>query len=69
VRSLLKTLRRQEVLKLLIALGWRPGTQRRIAAVLHVHPSVISRDIAALTPFVESCPACGSCLPRRRAAR
>jgi hypothetical protein len=67
VRSLLKTLRRQEVLELLAAWGFGYGVQARIAQVLNVHPSVVSRDIAALSPLVESCPACGSCVPRRRA--
>jgi hypothetical protein len=67
VRSLLKMLRRQEVLELLEAWGFGHGVQKRIAQVLNVHPSVVSRDIQALSPFVENCPCCGSCVPRRRA--
>jgi hypothetical protein len=67
VRTLLKTLRREEVLALLEAWGFGYGVQARIAATLNVHPSVVSRDIAALTPLVESCPACGACVPRDRA--
>lgn len=66
VRSLLKTLRREAVLELLAAWGFGYGVQARIAATLHVHPSVVSRDIQALSPLVESCPACGSCVPRPR---
>jgi hypothetical protein len=67
VRSLLKTLRRQQVLELLEAWGFGYGVQARIAATLNVHPSVVSRDIQALSPLVEACPACGSCVPRDRA--
>jgi hypothetical protein len=67
VRTLLKTLRRQEVLDLLEAWGFGYGVQARIAEALNVHPSVVSQDIQALSPFVESCPACGSCVPRQRA--
>jgi hypothetical protein len=63
----LKTLRRQQVLELLAVWGFGYGVQARIAATLNVHPSVVSRDIAALSPFVESCPCCGSCVPRPRA--
>jgi hypothetical protein len=66
VRSLLKTLRREEVLALLEAWGFHYGVQKRVAEALNVDPSVISRDIAALAPLVESCPACGSCVPRPR---
>jgi hypothetical protein len=48
-------------------MGWRLGTQKRIAEVLNMHPGVISRDIQALAPLVDSCPACGACMPKRRA--
>ena len=67
VRSLLKTLRREEVRQLLEAWGFHAGVQAKIARTLNVDPSVVSRDIAALAPFVERCPTCGSCVPRRRA--
>jgi hypothetical protein len=40
--------RRQQVFDLLLTWEWRRGVQRRLAERLGVHPSVISRDLAAL---------------------
>ena len=64
VRSLLKTLRRQEVLELLEAWGFGYGVQARIAATLNVHPSVVSRDIKSLFPALDVCETCGHQTPR-----
>jgi transposase len=63
-RRHLQTLRRQQVVELLIRYGWKPGVQTLIAAELRVHKSTISRDVAALFPLAATCPRCGQFRPR-----
>jgi hypothetical protein len=64
LKILLKTLRRQEVLRLLEAWGFGYGVQARIARVLHVDPSVVSRDVKAMFPVLDVCETCGHQQPR-----
>jgi len=57
--------RRQQVLELALELGGlHRGVQSRIAEVLQVHRSVISKDIKQLMPLVTVCPTCGAMRPR-----
>jgi hypothetical protein len=57
--------RRQQVLELVLECGGlHRGVQSRIAEVLGVHRSVISKDLKALLPLVAICPTCGATRPR-----
>jgi hypothetical protein len=65
LRRLRRAERRQQVLELIIELGglqW--GAQTRIAELLGVDRSVISKDLKALFPLAQSCEACGQWRPR-----
>ena len=47
-RAFMARLRRQSVARLIAVLGYRHGSQRRVASLLGVSESTISRDLAAL---------------------
>jgi hypothetical protein len=66
VKTFLATERRRQVLELLIAFGGlRRGVQTKIAKLLKVHPSVISKDINHhLLPLARPCETCGTLRPR-----
>ena len=48
VRQLRATIRRSEVVRLLEKFGWKRGVQSRIAGIVGVHRSTVSRDIWGL---------------------
>jgi hypothetical protein len=64
-RKYLATLRRRQVVDLLVRYGFKYGVQSLIAGELHVHKSTISRDIRHLFPLMTECPTCGQLRPRR----
>ena len=57
--------RRQTLLELVRDLGgMERGFQAKIAAALHVHPSVISKDLKKILPLSKVCDGCGTFMPR-----
>jgi transposase len=64
-RKYLATLRRQQVVDLLLRYGFKYGVGALIAAELRVHKSTVSRDIKALFPLMRTCPHGHQMMPHR----
>jgi hypothetical protein len=66
MRQLKVLFRRKQLVELAGQVGglWKHGARAELARLLGVHPSVISRDIRALTAgAVRVCPFCGTFTP------
>jgi hypothetical protein len=65
LRRFLADQRRQQLLALVLEVGGlQRGAQSRIAEVLGVHRSVISKDLKRILPLAKICGECGQLQPR-----
>jgi hypothetical protein len=64
-RKYLATMRRKQVVDLLLRYGFKYGVGALIAAELRVHKSTVSRDIKTLFPLMRTCAHGHQMMPRR----